>query len=53
MCMSLNLLMLHKRFGFVARCGKKLHDGLADPQLLFVTDKAYFHFSCYINSQNT
>lgn len=37
-------------------CGwmlKILHNGLVDPQLLFITDEAYFHISSYINSQDT
>jgi inhibitor of nuclear factor kappa-B kinase subunit alpha len=32
---------------------KNVHDGLVDPQLLFITDEAYFHLSGYVNSQNT
>jgi hypothetical protein len=32
---------------------KNMHDGLVDPQLLFITDEAYFHLSGYVNSQNT
>jgi hypothetical protein len=32
---------------------KNVHDGLIDPQLLFVTDEAHFHLSSYVNSQNT
>jgi hypothetical protein len=32
---------------------KNVHDGLIDPQLLFITDEAYFHLSSYVNSQNT
>jgi hypothetical protein len=31
---------------------KNVHDGLVDPQLLFITGKAYFHLSSYVNSQN-
>jgi hypothetical protein len=30
---------------------KNVHDGLLDPQLLFVTDEAYFHVSGYVNYQ--
>jgi hypothetical protein len=29
-----------------------VHDGLIDPQLLFITDEVYFHLSGYVNSQN-
>jgi hypothetical protein len=32
---------------------KNMHDGLVDPQLLFITDEAYFHLSGYVNSQST
>jgi hypothetical protein len=32
---------------------KNVHDGLVDPQLLFITDEASFHLSGYVNSQNT
>jgi hypothetical protein len=32
---------------------KNMHDGLADPLLLFITDEACFHLSGYVNSQNT
>lgn len=32
---------------------KNVHSGLVDHQLLFVTDKAYFHFKGYVNCQNT
>jgi hypothetical protein len=32
---------------------KNVHDGLVDPQLLFIADEAYFHLSGYVNSQNT
>jgi hypothetical protein len=32
---------------------KNVHDGLVDPQLLFITDEAYFHLSGYVNSQHT
>jgi hypothetical protein len=32
---------------------KNVHDGLIDPQLLFITDEAYFHLSGYVNIQNT
>jgi hypothetical protein len=32
---------------------KNVHDGLVDPQLLFITDEAYFHLSGYVNSQST
>jgi hypothetical protein len=30
-----------------------MNDGLVDPHLLFITDKAYFHLSGYVDSQNT
>jgi hypothetical protein len=30
---------------------KNVHDGFVDPQLLFITDNAYFHFSGYVNSR--
>jgi hypothetical protein len=29
-----------------------VNDGFADPQLLFITDKAYFCHSSYVSSQN-
>jgi hypothetical protein len=32
---------------------KNVHNELVDPQLLFITDEAYFHLSGYVNSQNT
>jgi hypothetical protein len=32
---------------------KNVHDGLIDPQLLFITEEAYFHLSGYVHSQNT
>lgn len=32
---------------------KIVHNGLVDPQLLFITDEAYFHISSYISSQDT
>jgi hypothetical protein len=32
---------------------KNVYDGLVDPQLLFITDEAYFHLSGYVNIQNT
>jgi hypothetical protein len=31
---------------------ENVHNRLVDPQLLFITDKAYFHLSDYLNSQN-
>jgi hypothetical protein len=30
-----------------------MNDGLVDPQLLFITDEARFHVTCFVNSQNT
>jgi hypothetical protein len=30
-----------------------MHDGLLDPQLLFITNEVYFHLGSYVNSQNT
>jgi hypothetical protein len=32
---------------------QNVHDWLIDLQLLFITDEAYFHWSGYVNSQNT
>jgi hypothetical protein len=32
---------------------ENVHDGLVDPQLLFITDEVNFHLSGYVNSQNT
>jgi hypothetical protein len=31
---------------------KNVHNGLVEPQLLFITDEAYFHLTGYVNSQN-
>jgi hypothetical protein len=31
---------------------QNVHNGLVEPQMLFITDEAYFHLSCYVNSQN-
>jgi hypothetical protein len=42
-----------QRMGFCNRKPKTVHDGFLDPQLLFITDEAYFHLSCYVSSQNT
>jgi hypothetical protein len=29
-----------------------VHDGIVDPQLLFMTDEAWFHVSGRVNAQN-
>jgi hypothetical protein len=32
---------------------KNMHDGIVDPQLLFITDETYFHICGCVNSHNT
>jgi transposase len=41
-----------QRIWFCNWMQKNVHNGLVDPQLLFITNEAYFHLSNYINSQN-
>jgi hypothetical protein len=28
-------------------------DGMVDPDIIFYTEKAWFHLSCHVNSQNS
>jgi hypothetical protein len=40
-----------QRIRFCTWMTKSAQDGLADPQLQFVTDEAYFHITGYVDSQ--
>jgi hypothetical protein len=42
-----------QRIRFCNRMLKNVHDGLVDPQLLFIANKAYFQLSSNIKPQNT
>jgi hypothetical protein len=51
--MSVNLIMLHKGFGFLNWMLKYVRNRLVDRQLLFITDEAYSRLSGYVSSQKT
>jgi hypothetical protein len=40
------------RIGFCNWLLQNVHDGTVDPQLLFMPNKAWFHVSGHVNTQN-